>query len=196
MEYVTYSRKAGAAIGQMIVTGFGTLWMISWCLQQRGVDAATLMLIALAGAAIFLAAWSQFRAGRRQPDTREEKAVYKARGRGFLWVNVAQWLALFASGPCLAWLGHSNWGEALGIMIVGVHFVPLARLFRTRQHYLTGLALILVALAYPWLGDGTVNYALGGFATGSVLWISALVTFYRLGDRGSLAPPNTDGLVI
>jgi hypothetical protein len=196
MEYVTYSRKAGAAVGQMIVTGFGTLWMISWCLQRRGVDAPILMLIALAGAAIFLAAWSQFRAGRRQPDTREEKTVYKAHGRAFLWVNVAQWLALFASGPCLAWFGHANWGEAAGIMIVGLHFLPLARLFRTRQHYLTGLALILVALVYPWLGDGTINYAPGGFAAGCVLWIGALVTFCRFADRGSPAPLNTDGLAV
>lgn len=190
MEYVTYSRKASAATGQMIVAGFGTVWMIAWCVQQRGWDPAVLTLIALAGAAITLAAWSQFRAGRVQPDSQMERGAYRARGRAFLWINLAQWAALFAQGPVLAWAGHPAWSQAAVILIVGVHFLPLARVFDARQHYLTGALLIAVALAYPWLGQNLPAYPAGCFATGTILWISALLTFYRVGVHTAWRMPT------
>jgi len=195
MEYVSYSRKASAAVGQWIVAGFGTLWMIAWCLQQHGIDLAVLSLIVLAGTAISLAAWSQWRAGRGHPDTQVEVAMHKARGRAFLWINLAQWLALFAQGPCLAWLGHANWSQAAVMLIVGLHFLPLARVFKTRQHYLTGTALIAVALAYPWLGQGQSAYPAGCFATGAILWLSALLTFYRVGAGTGWPTSRTEALL-
>jgi hypothetical protein len=59
------------------------------------------------------------------------------------------------------------------------HLIPLARIFHAPRHYVTGIALIVVALAYPWMNGGGPNYPSGEFATGAILWISALYTSLR-----------------
>ena len=73
------------------------------------------------------------------------------------------------------------------ILIVGVHFIPLARAFHARRHYATGAALIVVAFGYPWITNSGSSYPSGAFATGSILWISALYGFLRNRSSGITA---------
>ena len=174
-----YARRAGSAAGQMFFAGFGTLWMICWCLQRRGVDWPMLALIVMAGSTLFLWAWCDFRAFRPYVDRHAEPAAQRARSRAFRWINAAQWLAIFAANIALNAVGHPDWVTPAGILIIGLHLIPLARLFRAPRQYVTGLALIVVALAYPWMADGSRNYPAGEFATGAILWISALYGFLR-----------------
>lgn len=174
-----YARRTGSAVGQMFFAGFGTLWMIGWCLQRHGMDWPMLALIVMAGSTLFLSAWCDFRAFRPYVDRHAEPAAQRARSRAFRWINAVQWLAIFAANIALNAVGHPDWVTPAGILIVGLHLIPLARLFRAPRQYVTGLALIVVALAYPWMADGGRNYPAGEFATGAILWTSALYGFLR-----------------
>ena len=113
----------------------------------------------------------------------------KARQRVFRWINLVQWLAVFAASFVLSALGDPEWTTPAVILIVGLHLIPLARVFRAPRHYVAGVSLIVVALAYPWMAGGGPNYPSGEFATGAILWISALYTFLRghLGKNSGLA---------
>lgn len=174
-----YSPKAGPATGQMFFAGFGTLWMIDWCLQRHGADLPTLTLIVLAGSTIFLWAWCEFQQGNAEAKVRVESSRYRAWQRAFRWVNVMQWLAVLVANIALNAVGHAEWIVPAVILIVGVHFIPLARVFHAPRHYVTGAALIVVALGYPWIANSGPHYPMGAFATGSILWISALYGFLR-----------------
>jgi signal transduction histidine kinase len=175
----TYAHRTGSAVGQMFFAGFGTLWMTGWCLQTHGVDWPMLGLIVLAGGTLFLWAMCDFRAFRPHVDMNAEPEARKARQRVFRWVNLMQWLAVFAVSFILSALGHPEWSTPAVVLIVGLHLIPLARIFHAPRHYVTGIALIVVALAYPWMNGGGPNYPSGEFATGAILWISALYTSLR-----------------
>jgi hypothetical protein len=171
--------KTGPAIGQMFFAGFGTLWMMGWCWHQHGADLATLSLISLAGGSIFLWAWCDFQAGKASNDIPMERSIVDARRRVFRRVNITQWVTIVAANVGLNAVGRGEWIAPAVILIVGVHFIPLARLFHARRHYVTGAALIAVAFMYPWLAQRDPSFATGECATGSILWISAIFGLLR-----------------
>jgi hypothetical protein len=164
----------------MFLAGFGTLWMIGWCRQMHGVDIPTLTVIVLAGSTNFLWALCEFRRGMSAHDMSVEPSIEISQRRAFRRVNLIQWLAIGVANIVLNAAGYVELIVPAVILIVGLHFIPLARAFRSRQHdwhrqhYVTGGALIAVALAYPWMAGGGPNYPKGEFATGSILWISAI----------------------
>ena len=183
-----YARKAGSAVGQMFFAGFGTLWMTAWCLHLHGWDWPMLGLILMAGSTLFLWAWCDYRAFRPYVDPKAEPAAQKARARAFRWINAVQWLAVVVANIVLNAVGRPGWTAPAVILIVGLHLLPLARLFRAPRHYVTGLALIVVALAYPCMAGADSNYPAGEFATGAILWISVLYAFLsgRFGEASAV----------
>ena len=181
MEYTTFRRKTGSATGQMFFATFGTLWMTGWCLQSHGPDLPTLALIAFAGTTIFLWAWSELRRGNADLDKPVDPSLYKAQQRTFRLVNLTQWIVIVAAASTLNATGHARWIVPSTILIVGLHFMPLARLFRSPRHYVIGAGLTVVALAYPWMAGSGPDYPIGEFATGGILWVGALYGF--MGSR-------------
>jgi hypothetical protein len=199
VERTVYSRRTGSALGQMFFAGFGTLWMMAWCLQRHGVDWSLLALILIAGASLFLRAWCDFRAFARLVERNGDTATAEAeqsRKRIFRWINATQWLTLLAANFGLNAWGHPEWVTPVGILIVGVHLLPLARLFRAPRHNVTGLALIAVALAYPWMVHDGSHYSAGDFATGAILWLSTLYGFLRghLGEGSAVIFVRQQGM--
>jgi hypothetical protein len=66
------------------------------------------------------------------------------------------------------------WVVTAVIFIVGLHFMPLARIFRYAPHYVSGAALILVAVVYPFAAPGGPQDPVGCLAAALILWLSAL----------------------
>ena len=64
---------------------------------------------------------------------------------------------------------------AAGIsLVVGLHFLPVARLFRFSPYYVTGMTIILSDLLSVLLLQGqSITFAVG-VATGTVLWLMAV----------------------
>ncbi len=185
MTPVIREQNAGRAVGQMFFAAFGTWWMIDWCLQRHGADWATLALILFAGGSLFLWAWIEARTCAKGAESRLATSETAARQRAFRRINMVQWLTIAIAVVALNATGHAHWVVPAILLIVGLHFIPLAWVFSAPRHYATGAALVGVALAYPWIAESELNYPSGEFAAGAVLWISAM--YGRLRTHGEHA---------
>jgi hypothetical protein len=68
---------------------------------------------------------------------------------------------------------------AAGIsLVVGVHFLPLARLMGFPAYYAAGIAIILCdALSIALLRSDAITFS-AGVATGAILWVMAIYTLF------------------
>jgi hypothetical protein len=95
----------------------------------------------------------------------------------FVVVNVVQWVAIFGTVNLLRNFQLEGWIVSAIVLIVGAHFLPLARIFGARQHVVTGAALMLcaaVALVLP----ASVRDAVECLSAGLILWASAAAALY------------------
>lgn len=69
---------------------------------------------------------------------------------------------------------------AAGIsVVVGLHFLPLARLFRSPAYYVTGIAIVLCGLLSMTFLHGNDITFFAGAGTGLVLWATAVHVLRR-----------------
>lgn len=88
---------------------------------------------------------------RRRTTTGSPMADPRVR-RGY-WVTVMVEVVLIVGGNLLfAAVGHPAYDAAWTLFVVGVHFVPLARIFHARGLALTGVVTAVVAVAAACLG--------------------------------------------
>jgi hypothetical protein len=174
-EICRSERARGASIGATIVGGFGAVWLV------MGMSAAGMperVAIALV-VPVFVLIASLASAVRRRvprlagPESPEKKEMMRA----FVVVNVVQWVAIFGTVNLLRNLQLDGWIVSAIVLIVGAHFLPLARIFGARQHVVTGVALMLcaaVALVLP----ASVRDAAECVTAGLILWASAAAALY------------------
>jgi len=168
------SRRAGRAIGAMFFSVFGGLWLCFWV--YLAFDARPLFIAMVVLLAAVLAAFS-YRRYRRHRLARAAEAALPSRRRAsriFNIVNAVQWIAIFVAGQVLIHLGLSSWVIPAVIFIIGLHFLPLAHAFAWRPHYMTGAALMLLAVIYPLLAPAGPASPVGCLGVGLILWSSAL----------------------
>lgn len=182
-EIFRMERAKGASIGATIVGFFGGVWLMlgmSSAGVPLGVAVTAVLpvfaLIAFLGAAV----------RRRLPHIDEaETPGKKQMMRAFGMVNVAEWLAIFAVVNVLSNLRLNAWIVPAVVLIVGAHFIPLARIFQAPQHLKTGIAMLLcaaLAVALPVSIRDTVECV----SAGVILWISAAAALraaYRMAPR-------------
>jgi hypothetical protein len=175
MNQSTVSRspaRAQRAIGALFFFVFGGAWLALWAWFTFSPRWLPLTAIAIISTALLLLAWRIYRANV----SLEAKVETPAEKRQSFWFNVinaGQWVLMFVAANVLIKLGLSGWILPALIGIVGLHFIPLAPLLANPAHYLTGSALILLAVVYPMLADGGPRSALGALGAGLILWISA-----------------------
>ena len=166
--------RAGAAIGSSIFTVFGAGWLIAWSHKTMGNAPVFWAAIALVGLAILLMAIKQYQrnqdAHAAAADTPESKKAAKV----FNWVNAGQGIAIFLALNVANNIGHPEWFIPAFIFVVGLHFIPLAPVFKAPRHYVLGFALMLLALAYPFLAKGGAADPVGCLGTGLILWGGAI----------------------
>lgn len=163
-------RKRGT--GAMFLSGFGTLWL------GAGMWSASHSLPALAVVAalgLLLLGIARRQAGGQAGDASLEcSAEQEVIRKRFNRVNALQWVGCTVVVAVLNLARQPQWITAGIMFIVGWHFLPLAKLFRYPAHYVTGGALMAVALAYPWLSAAGPLDPVGPIAAGMVLWTSAV----------------------
>jgi hypothetical protein len=186
-EIFRSERAKGASIGATIVCGFGAAWlalgMISAGVPLRVALAMVVpvfVLIAFLGSAV----------RRRLPklaaaETPEKKQMM----RTFNMVNIAQWVAIFGVVNLLRFLHLDAWIVSSIVLIVGAHFIPLARIFQAPQHLKTGIAMMLCAAVAVVL-PVSVRDIVECLGAGLILWVSAagaLYAAFRLVSRPAFA---------
>jgi hypothetical protein len=184
--------RASRAIGAMIFAIFGAIWLVIWSQRAYGLRPFTLALIAVGAISIFVAGWRQYRQNRAAHAAQADSPAQKNAGRIFNIVNVTQWVAILIVGNVLANVGLKDWVLASAMLIIGLHFFPLARAFGNPLLNFTGAAMILLAIGYPLIAPGGAANPVGCFVAGIILWVSAIASLTTSGVY-SKSLSNSDG---
>ena len=186
MSPFTADQLARRATGALFFSVFGGAWLVLWlAATQRATTANGLPIGFTLLALVFTGSWVLRRTKHVLAQTPGTVAAAPARREGRLFgiVNAVQWGAVFLAGWLLPRLGLSLYFTPVVALIVGLHFFPLARLFRYRGHYLTGGALLLWALGCllvvpppEWqgrvaLGTGVILWLSAGYSLGRTVWM-------------------------
>jgi hypothetical protein len=170
---------AGSALW-LIVAGGGFLILSLWTI---GTAAAWQLLLVTVGVAVVLMAIGigVLRGVLRLPGamparTPEERAIF----RRFLRVGIAEFLAFMVLNPVCVILHRPELIVPLDVTIVGVHFLPLARIFRVPRYYPLGALFcsmaILTLLIFPenaQVGNAIAWYVVPGLGCAPVAWLTA-----------------------
>jgi hypothetical protein len=167
------ARLASRAIGAMFFSVFGAILLEVWD-RRAAAGKAVFVLIVLLGAALAGSAWLRYRRHAPALALEAETPERKRAASVFRYVNAGQWGLILVIGNVLANLGLGAWVVPMAIGVIGLHFVPLAHVFRYPPHYLTAAALVGFAILYPRWAPGGPADPVGFLGTGLILWASAL----------------------
>lgn len=167
------ARMAGRATGAMFFFVFGAVWLEGWA-GSAGAGVPVFVAIAALALVLLGVAWRRYRryapALARQGDTPERRRMKRV----FNIVNAAQWIVIFVLAQVLIHAGLSAWIIPMGMAIIGLHFLPLAYVFRHPAHYVTGVAMVAFAALYPLVAAGGPTAPVGFLGAGLILWLSAI----------------------
>jgi hypothetical protein len=168
----------GRAAGVIVGAVFGLTWAAS---ALPGLDSVVVVVPVLAlSVATFAVLMTGAHRLRRSATLMPASPVPAALGkvqRRFTVVVAIETVAIIAAANILARSGHSQWIPAVICALVGLHFIPLARLFSVPLYYATASALCLVAGSTMNLGASGAQTSLWqllpGFGAALVLWATS-----------------------
>ena len=170
----TNASNAGRAMGAMFMAGFGSLWILSGLAQGYAAHSLWIFAAVAVGLGLFVTACAAYlpqRQALRLHTRSEAGARMQSRFRD---INLAQWVAIALVPWGLSVVGRPQWITPAIVAIVGLHFFPVAALFKAKAHWVTGAALVLLVCVYPLLARYSQPNSAIAIAAGAVLWLSAL----------------------
>jgi hypothetical protein len=160
----------GRAIGALVCGFFGSCWMLGAAYFGEISNPVLLLVLALVAAASVVWPIAQLVRVRRLP---------YSTGSGRRWSDVSKpyWtLVVIEWGACIV---VSNWlistgradliSQAVGL-IVGLHFVPLAKIFRAPIYHWTAAAMVLGIAASFAVPSGDLRNIVASGVCGLALW--------------------------
>lgn len=183
---------AGAAIWFVAISTAFTILSLT----MIGTPAARLVLTSVIIAAIVYLAIGigMIRAvprasGPVPPRTAEDRVVL----RRFVPVVIAEVVAIMVVNSVCAVTEHLELLVPLDLLIVGIHFLPLARIFQVPRYYVTGglfclvsvLTLVLVPTQVQ-VGAAASWFVIPTFGCTSVAWATAAFNLREVGKSVSL----------
>ena len=182
------SFRASRAIGALFFSLLGGLWFVLWSNRAFGPQPAVLTLIATAALALFGSAWRIYQQNKAALAEEADSPAKMRADRIFNIVNAGQGILMFVIANALVNRHYSEWVVPAIIFIVGLHFIPLAPVFKYPPHYITGAALMLWAGISSFLTAAGPATPAGCFGTGLILWASAIygLTVKPFGERPPL----------
>jgi hypothetical protein len=171
--------SASRAIGAMFFSIFGGAWLALGILGGYGRSLVSLLIIVTGTLSLFFASVRQYRQNRSAHAAEADSPEAKRSGRIFSAVNAVQWTLVFVVATVLSRAGYKDWIIPSIILIVGIHFFPLAVAFKVPRHYATGAALTLLAIFYPLMSSAGPTSPVGCVGAGIILWLSAAAALVR-----------------
>ena len=172
--------KCWAIVGALFVTGAGVLWAFG-ALNTRSVRSPWVLAVFTA-APLALTLFAAIRAAGLAkwkfdpiPETqaRELARLGRRAGVGLFLVCAVEGILIGAAASTLGHLGREPLAPVVFAAIVGLHLVPIGRLFGLIDYEVTGWLIAACAAASLLLGDvGSRNYTLG-IAVAVLLWTGA-----------------------
>jgi hypothetical protein len=174
-EYVCVSVAClkGRMTGALICGAFGAVWMVE--AAHFGGIATPIFLAVVAFFTIAFIAWPAIRLWslRYLSYTAADKQYWAVIAVPYLTVVIIEWVLCIAFPR---WLAHihrySLIPQVLGV-IIGLHFLALARIFRVQVYYYTGAVMVLGALATLAIPAGHIRDLAAYSSNGVSLWATA-----------------------
>ena len=161
----------------IVMSAFGAIWCaVGIGGLSRGSPALYAIPPAIAGAIIALAARRRSRSAR--PLAAERPRV----GRVVGIASGVEGVAILLAVRILVSTGHPSFIAPVVAIIVGLHFVPLARGLRAPLYYVACVLLVAVGAAGFGIADANRRLLFVCFGAAAVLWGIALAVAGR-GDR-------------
>ena len=172
MEHTHLANQlSGRAIGSIFFSFFGVVWLgLAFYIRQALTTGTIIGLASLLGVLILTALWL-FKQSTRWPKATEDPN----RSRAFNRVNAIQWIAVAVIAFSFSKLHLDAYTMSAITAVVGIHLLPLAKLFRYPMHNITGAALVLWASATVLLVPTEILQGITALGTGSVLLTSAAI---------------------
>jgi hypothetical protein len=181
-----HSRYRGMAVAIAFLLFFGTAWFFV-PLSEHAVSGVILVLLLIFALLLLVASINLWVLSRKTPKEPHESKPHHASSRKkmnkiFGLVFGIEMLLIAVVAGILPPLGLAEYVLPCIAIIVGLHFVPLARLFRRPCYYVTAtLALAIGAISIftisPVFLQDFVGFSMGAILWGTASWI--LVTSKR-----------------
>ena len=167
-------RIRSRATGALVLSGFGAAWAAAGIVLSGGPNWAWIVVVSWT-VAFFSHALQLLRRTPRVdgPLPADVAGRQRRAGRIFLWTGVGEGLGILLAVNAVVNLGHPQWQAAAIMLVVGLHFLPLAFAFAYRPHVATGVALAAWALGYPALFAAGAAAPAGLFGAAAILFASA-----------------------
>jgi hypothetical protein len=167
----------GMTTGASIMFGFGIVWLLIGLLVAASSTGLRLSLL-LAGIALGVSvATLGFLTTRLPrdtvPPTPDQIAAFRATGRRFGLILGLETAAIIVAVAVLNVIHYPGYIPCAIALIVGVHFFPLAPLFRAPIYHVTGFLGCVIALAGAFAADDILRQRVVGLSFGLLLWATA-----------------------
>jgi hypothetical protein len=180
LQRIGSGQLKGGARAALICASFGSAWMY-WAVVFSGSQNPLWFSIVTVPAFV-LTLWAIFRvrAFRRLVPSPAESAHW-ARFRRFFWIDFGiEWGLGSVSVFALAHIGRFDLvPQVLGV-IIGLHFLPLAKIFRARLYYWTGAIMVIAAIGSFIIPRHEMRNIAGCAGVGLILWLTGLVILRRI----------------
>jgi hypothetical protein len=158
-------------VGIMIMSGFAAVWFVWGLSAVNPINGAWLLVPLAVSGAMMACAW-------RLPMV-ASAADQRRVGRIVGWASGIEGLAIFVAANLLNNLGHPGYVVVATLAIVGLHFLPLAHFLRVPVYYVSGAALVGLAVAGGLIGSETTRLLVVGTGAAVLLWLTCLTSFSR-----------------
>jgi hypothetical protein len=160
----------GRAIGALICGFFGSCWMLGAVHFGEITNSALLAALAvLAAAAVIWPTAELFRVRRLSYSTSYGRRWSEV-SRPYWTVVIVEWASCIIASNWLGRTGHDNLiPQAVGF-IVGVHFAPLAKIFRAPVYNWTAAAMVLGVAGSFAIPAGDLRNIVASGVCGLALW--------------------------
>ena len=184
----TPTRLKASATATVVEALFGGVWAIAGASLLNGSVEVAAILLGIVATAVLLFASARL---RRSAPEHVDAAPARVDGfaeaqKGLRWVVVLEAVVVVVVIRLLVMADLQPYVAPAIAVVVGLHFLPLARLFRTPTHYFTATLLVVTGLG------GTVGLSMGvgswsprawdagvDFFSAAVLWCSAFLILIR-----------------
>jgi hypothetical protein len=167
-------RAFGGALGTIFLSLFGLVWILLALAGLKRTNPVAVILLSSFAAALLVLSVRTIRLTRHLVRNPANAARNRRINRLFGLINVVQWAGILLAINLLNHFHLSSWIVPAIIFIVGAHFLPLAYLFGARLYYVTGVALMIWAVAAPQIVPTYFMEPVAALGTGAILWITAM----------------------
>lgn len=183
----SHGTDKGNLIGFVVLAGFGVVW---WLMAIGQLDGGARIALLALGIAIVAALVARVVTAPDGMGAAPAGSDIERRDREFRIIGIIETVAILAGVFTSSGLGHSEWIPVWCAFVVGVHFIPLARVFDVAEYRVTGWAFvalaILVAALVPLLdGPRQAWFVVTGLGSALILWGTCGYLALREPTRGA-----------